>query len=160
MALAQGYGGVGYSASEVSVDSEDFDVGALYGRIGSQINENFSAEFRVGIGVADDSVDFTGGEATLEIDKFFGGYVRGTLPLNEVIKPYVILGYTDIEVELEVDTIVGSGSDSDSDGDLSYGAGLDFHVDPNLILNLEYMNMYDDDDVEITALSFGIAAKF
>ena len=148
VAMADLYGGVGYTAAELEIGSTDFDLGALYGRFGSQFNENISGEFRVGVGVADDDVR----GFNVEIDKYFGGYVRGSLPLNDGIMPYIIVGITDVDI----DTDAGS----DSDDDLSYGIGLDFKIDNQLMLNVEYMSMYDDDDVEITGLSFGVAAKF
>ncbi|MDX1693386.1 MAG: porin family protein [Ketobacteraceae bacterium] len=148
VASAELYGGVNYMAAELEVGSTDFDLGALYGRFGSQFNENLSGELRVGVGVSDDEVlGFN-----VEIDKYFGGYVRGSVPLNDGIMPYIIVGITDVDI----DTDAGS----DSDEDLSYGIGLDFKIDNQLMLNLEYMNMYDDDDVEITGLSIGAAATF
>lgn len=157
---ASGYGSVSYAFHELTVESEEFDLDSVYGRIGAQFNEFVSAEFRVGIGVSDDSLKGPGGELSVEIDKYFGGYVRGSMPINEVIAPYVVVGYTDVELEVDFDTFLGEGSESDSDGDISYGVGVDFMLDRNLLMNVEYLNMYDDDDVEISGFSLGIGTKF
>lgn len=160
IALAQGYGGLGYSSAGADVDGVDFDLGVLYGRIGSQVDENISAEFRVGVGTSDDTIRGSGGEATLQLDKFFGAYFRGSLPLNDVVKPYVILGFTNIDVEVSYDTFLGSGSESDSDTDVSYGVGIDFQLDNQLIMNVEYMKIYDDEEWDVSGLALGVAFRF
>ena len=144
LAMAELYGGANYSAVELDTTATDFDLGAVSGRVGSQVNENLSAEFRVGVGVSDDD--------SVEIDKYFGGYIRGSLPLNEGIAPYVIAGFTDVDVD--------SDAGSDSEDDFSYGIGVDFALDNQLTLNVEYMQLIDGDDWEASAFSLGVATRF
>jgi opacity protein-like surface antigen len=121
------------------------------------LNANFSGEIRVGVGVGDDSVDVLGTEVDVELDKMFGVYLRGGIPVSEVVCPYAIIGYTNGEVTASA---AGFGSASESESDVSFGVGVDFAVNKEITINAEYINYFDKDGAEIGGFALGIVTKF
>lgn len=139
-----------YAGGGVAVlDADEVTLNAVYGRFGAFFNENISAEARLGLGVGDDSI----GDVKIELDNFYGAYVRGGIPAGEVFYPYAILGYTKGKLS-------SSEGDSRSDSDLSYGVGADFSVSETLKINAEYMSYMDKDEIEITGFTVGVAFSF
>lgn len=153
------YGGnisfLDYSETNVDISAS---VTAITGRLGTHFNENVSGELRVGFGVDDDTVSFDDGlEADLELESLYGVYIRGGIPVTENIYPYVILGYSRGELKA---TVAGFGSNSESETDTSFGLGVDVDVIQELTINLEYMNYFDKDGVEVDSVSIGLAKTF
>lgn len=142
-----------YAGGGVAVlDADEVTLNAVYGRFGAFFNENISAEARLGLGVGDDSW----GGAKVELDNFYGAYLRGGIPTGEVFYPYAILGFT----KGKMSASGGGLSMSDSDSDLSYGVGADFSVSDSLKINAEYMSYIDKDDFEISGFTAGVAFSF
>lgn len=171
-AMAENYVGGNISALKGKADdfSDSANLVALYGRLGTEFTENFSAEIRVGIGLDDDNNSYSDGinnvNISTKLKHFYGAYVRGTIPIVDTFYPYAVVGYTQAEVETKIDyqiqnpNISGSAKGSDSDGDISFGVGADIRLTSNTDLNLEYMNYYDKDDVSIDGLSLGFTYRF
>lgn len=130
--------------------SADWEPTSLILRGGVHASDYVQLEARLGFGLSDDE---TLG-ISAEVEQIVGVYGKISLP-NE-LSPYIIFGYSDIE--LEIDGV------SDDDNDFSYGIGLDFYVSENSAVNVEYMNYYDDSEdggsVEITAIGIGFTYKF
>ena len=137
--------------------SGDASLTAIVGRLGTTFNKNFSGELRLGLGIADDSVGVFGYDVDVELDNMFGAYVRGGVPVTDTFFPYAIVGYTRGELTA---SIPGFGSESDAEADLSFGFGADVNISKTIILNVEYMNYFDKDGVDVAGLSVGIASKF
>lgn len=77
------YAGVNYSL--VEYDEAGFDSvepTALVLRLGNELTPNLAVEGRLGFGVSDDSIDVLGTSVDVEVDQFFGVYVRGIAPLG------------------------------------------------------------------------------
>ncbi len=155
--------------------AEDADLQAFYARLGAQLHENLSVELRVGHGLSDDTVDVTltnpttgasvTGEADLELQEFYGAYVRAGLPLFDRFYPYLIVGYTRIEGETEVEIGDVRFKDSDSESDFSYGIGADLKIYQTssgnpVHLNFEYAEYFDKDSVEVSGFAVGLAYSF
>jgi outer membrane immunogenic protein len=150
------YGGnlafIDYSESGV----EDASVTALYGRVGTNWNENFSGELRVGLGIGDDTINVLGTDVDFELNHFLGAYVKGGAQVNEVFYPYAILGFTRGEVEASAFGF----SVSESETDVSFGLGADFTISESLTFNVEYMNYLDKDDAELSGFALGFSSAF
>ena len=126
------------------------------GKIGKQLNPNFAIEGRVGIGIADDTVDAGGLPVTVEIDYYFGVYGKGILPLSSTASVYGLLGFTHAKL-----TASAAGfSFSDSDGDISYGIGGELGVSPTTSVSLEFARLLKGDGYRIDGLSLGVSFKF
>ena len=135
---------------------DDASLTGIGGRLGSHLNENFSGEVRVALGVGDDTISNGFTDVDVELNSLIGGYLRVGAPIGNNFHPYAIVGFTRTELEFSAD---GFGSDSGSETDISYGLGVDLDLDRNISLNVEYMNYYDDDDFEVSGFSIGIATK-
>lgn len=137
-------------------DDPDASLMGIGGRLGSSFNENFSAEVRVAVGVGDDSVGEGWQKYDVELSSLIGGYLRASVPVGQNFHPYGVLGFTRSELKVSHPWL---GKETDNDTDISYGIGADIDLDRNISLNIEYMNYYDGDDVEIAGFSIGIATK-
>ena len=157
-AVAENYVGGNFAFVEYSIDGLDDDASltAIYGRLGTEFNENFSGEIRLGIGVGDDDVNVLGTPVTVELNSLYGAYVRGGVPVSEQFFPYAVLGYTRGEAEASGP----GGSIDESDSDVSFGVGADIAFSDQLSLNIEYMNWYDKDGAELSGFTFGLVSKF
>ena len=149
---------VGGSVLFVDVDyeeiSEEASLTAITGRLGSMLNDNIGGEVRVSLGVGDDSILAGIFETDVELNSMIGGYMRAGAPVGSGFFPYAILGFTRTEVEYSNNLY-----DDESDTDVSWGFGADLSLDRKMSLNVEYMNYYDKDGVEISGFSIGIASK-
>ncbi len=139
---------------------------AVYGRLGHQFHDNISAEMRVGTGLGYDTVSVYGyinsqghdgfTDVNVSLSRFFGGYVRGSIPIGEYVSPYLVIGYTRGQVDVTSSRFAYGGSKSD----FSYGIGTDIAFFRNWGANIEYMNYLDEDGVDISGYAVGIYAKF
>lgn len=157
-ALAQDYYlGGSFAAIEYSESGlDDADLTSIYGRAGAKLNDYLSAEIRAGVGVGDDSVGFLGVDVNVELENFFGAYVRGGIPTGSIAYPYIIAGYTRGEVEASA---LGF-SESESESDISYGVGLDLNMNEQITLNIEYINYLDKNETEVSGFSVGVVWLF
>lgn len=153
LASADVYVGGSYSILDFEEEGiPDLDFGALNLRGGVEFNDYISAELRYGFGVKDDSV----GVVDFELERSFGLYLRGGAEVANGVKPYAMIGYTDLEISAS-----GPGGSADeSSSDLGFGIGVDIDVAKDLVFNLEYANFYNKDDTEVSGFSLGFVAKF
>lgn len=148
------YVGGGYTGATVDFDdvSKSADVGVLFGRAGYQLNQNVAFEARLGVGVDDDHIY----ASKVEIDDWYGAYLKAGLPLQAGFYPYVLLGATHGKVKVSGPY----GSASDSSSDISYGLGMDYWFSGQISAGLEYAHFYDKDGVEVTGWMLGLNYKF
>ncbi len=151
---------VGANAYASSFTSEEVHrtatLFAVYARLGHQFHDNISAEMRVGTGLGYDTVSIYGTNVNVSLSRFFGGYVRGSIPIGEYASPYLVIGYTRGQVDVTSSRFAYGGCKSD----MSYGIGADIAFSRNWGANIEYMNYLDKDGVDISGYAVGIYAKF
>jgi hypothetical protein len=146
--LAGPYIGADYAL----IDADIVDLGALAIKGGYQINEWAAVEGRLGTGIRDDG--YLG--VDVELDNFYGGYFLAGLPNDTMFYPYLIAGYTKMDVKLS-----GYGMSEDvDDSDFSFGAGARIGLGEVVSGNLEFMRYLDTDGEEIDAISLGLMFKF
>lgn len=146
------YAGLNYTFLNLDDGSADADVGALSGKVGGLVSPYFGLEARAGFGVDDDRV----GGMDYSVDNFFGGYATLNLANETPATPYLIFGFTRVELEAEGPF----GSVKDDDSDFSYGVGVNIEMTPQVSGNLEYMRYYDQDSVTIDGLGVGVTFNF
>lgn len=148
-----GFAGVDVVFSNLEPDktNRDADLTSLQFKFGSWLNtENtFGFEFRAALGMDDDKI----GGTEVEIDRFYGAYVRGQFPTNFQVRPYGLLGATRVET-----TQTPGGSENYSD--ISLGLGAEMTVSRNLFVSLEYLRAIDRSGDEISNLSLGVGGRF
>ena len=80
---------------------------------------------------------------------------------SEQARPYLLLGYTFGKEQVKLgNRITGTSKSTRSIDDLSYGAGVDIYLTPELGINVEYMRYYDIDDVSYQGPSFGLNYRY
>ena len=160
------YGGVQYTffdANEEGVD-DDALLDALGARLGMQASEFLAVELRLGTGLGTDDVDIgtMGFRVERELDYYAGVYARGSVPLNERVSAYAIVGYTHAEFSAD---LLGANLSfdidlADSESDISYGVGIDVDASEAITLNFEAMRYMDAGDLKIDGASFGMTFAF
>lgn len=144
---ARPYFGVQYNYVELDAGGEA-KLDALTGRLGLGFNPYLSGELRLGLGFGSDRVRGT----KVELDHYYGAYVRLAMPTNTQLTPYLLGGYTRVKTDPQLR--------SSSRDDFGYGVGVDLSLDHALSLNLEYARLLDASRVDMDALSLGFTYSF
>lgn len=146
------YGGLNYSFINIDNGRDDVDVGTLSAKVGGRVTPFFGLEARGGFGVDDDRI----GGVDYSLDNFFGGYATLNLANESPATPYVIFGFTRLEVEAE--SFLGTTTEDESD--FSYGAGVNVELSQEVSGNVEYMRYYDKDGSTVDGLGLGVTFNF
>ena len=152
------YGGVQLSQLTYDEDgmSDDANPTALIGRLGYFVADQIAIEGRLGVGLSDDTVRVYGVDVDVELDRLFGFYAVGHLPLAETASIYGLLGFTDAKATASVNGF----SDSNTDSGLSYGFGAEFYPSDQFGLNIEYTQYLDESGYDLSAISAGFKVNF
>ena len=164
------YAGVGLAFVDYTVDLsergvDDYEVSLtnLYGRYGVYVNDNFSIEGRVGVGIGGDSQNYningTDVKITTELKSFIGLYGRLGTQANSSFYPYIIAGYTRGKAEYETSIDSVSETTDDTDSDSSFGFGADIGSGPGR-LNIEFMQYLDKKETEISGFNISYVHNF
>ena len=152
-AMAQtGYGGVGVTAVDAS---DEVSLTAMFARLGTDFNKNFSGEIRSAFGVNSGSIGASGERLNVDLKSLHGVYVRTGIPVQSFF-PYFIFGPTLLDFEYS-----GLGfSMSDSESDFSFGVGADIKVGDLITINIEYMDYSNKGSADVTGVSLSFVAAF
>jgi len=129
---------------------------------GLEITPNFALEARYASGVKEDSTMLSGVKVDLEVDKIYGVYAKGVIPLGRV-SPYVLIGYSHGQ---ETASVKAYGlSQSDSDSGVSYGIGIDIPITESVSVSAEWARLLKGEDdagvgYKIEGLSVGATVYF
>ena len=148
------YFGVSLNAIEYTEDGTDgtLDFLSVNGTLGQRFNDNIKGEMRFGVGIDGDEIE----EIDIDLNNYFGVYIKAGPALGEQFFPYVILGYT--QAKLEASAFGTEISETESGG--SFGFGVDFSINAYTAINLEYLNYLDGDDWALDGFSFGVSQSF
>lgn len=151
------YAGLQYGLATYSETGfPDFDPQILIFRFGYKFNKNLSVEGRVGTGISKGTKTVLSVPLSLEVNSFYGIYAVGTLPINDRVGVYGLVGYTDAELTASSPGVSVSGTDSD----ISYGVGVDIGATNNVSWNLEYTSYIDESNVALSSISIGANFAF
>ena len=152
----KGYAGLNYVLAEYDHDyGVDADLGAVGIKVGVDINDYLGAEMRAGLGVDDDSVNYLTSEINVELNYYYGVYMRPKYKIDQ-IQIYGVLGFTKAEFEASA---FGS-SEKDDDTYFSYGIGLEWFFYDNISASVEYMKHLDADESDWDFKSFNIGLTY
>ena len=156
----QPYYGVQYA--QVEEDNLELEPTAAVFRLGSMTDQGVGYELRLGTGLSSDDLSetlpfFGDVELELEIDTLIGVYLVAEGKIGPAGSIYGIIGYSMIDYTLKADSSVfGSDSESDDESDLSFGFGANLGKSDSVRFNIEYMQYLDKDDIDASAISFGV----
>ncbi len=148
------YIGAGYNFFETESAGLDWDTSTLDLRIGKFFTPNFAVEGRIGIGVSDDTV----GGVNNEIDNYIGAFARGQIPINNQFSIYGLAGI--VTGDASASATVGGQNVAWDDTNFAWGIGASFALNRMSSIGAEYMNLYDDDGIEIGGFGINYMHKF
>lgn len=134
-----------------TTDNNSVDVTGVTGRLGYRLSPNFGFEGEASFGIDGDTADFLGTPVDVDLDKQFGIYAIGFLPVARNFELLGRVGYARVEAE---GTFGGFTAGVDDEG-LAVGAGAQFAFTRNFGLRGEYTRYVADrsDGVDAWTLS-------
>jgi len=135
--------------------SEEFTPSLVVAKAGYEILPFLAAEVRFGTGLTSGTRDSFEIKREVDIGALYGGYLKLQTGHKE-FNPYVVVGYTSLELDIDGPVVSGDGDDED----LSYGIGVEAGLSEKLYLNLEFMQYYDVDDITVRAVGIGLIARY
>ncbi len=145
------------TSANPSADDGEADPNAIILIGGYNFSENIALEGRLGFDGGDDDFNFnSGGSIGIEVDQLVS--ILAKFSLGSSVSPYLLVGFSDIELESAGGQVV------EGDG-VSFGVGVDFSVSENTAIALEYVQYADFDisgggDAEFSAVSLGVNFGF
>ncbi len=160
-AYAESYLDLGYSMDSFELsDGTEFEPSTAHLTLGTKLGSNIAVEGVIGTGVVDDSQSFfLGNDITVEMNEFYGIYLRPFVSVTDGIELFARLGYRKYEATVSSDAGTGT-ENTDSDKDVSYGIGAAFNVSDATSILVDYMNYYDKENLEISGVSLGLRFAF
>lgn len=149
--LGAGTGYFNYTA----VGGSSFDLYGLHVRAGAGLNEYLGIEVRGGLSTQDEN-RISGVPTDINIKHFGAAYAVAKWPLNEEVTPYALLGLS--KTEIRERSLAGSPSVSESS--FSYGLGVDYEFEKDLLIGGEYISYHDDNKLgEIDAFTVNLTFR-
>ena len=133
-----------------------FNPTAVLVSLGWEFNRYLAVEARVGTGISGDSKTVSGLPIDLKVKSFYGGYLRGTMPVSNAFSFYALAGYGRGELGA---TAMGT-SVSTTDGAFSGGLGGEFAVGKSGAIGLEYARMFSGSGYDADLISIGYRVRF
>ena len=149
------YFGGGLSALDLDVAEEGGFSDTVVNLVGGvPLGEYLDAEMRLGLGLSGDEIPGTSAE--LGIDTLVAIGLRVGLPIGDVFRPYMVLGFSSVEVGLTEGSLTISGTDED----IFYGIGAGWRFGQGYEITAEFSNYLDKDDIEISGFSMRFTTSF
>jgi len=144
--------------NRTNLDDTLFDVSPSSLSLGIEydFNEHFSIVGKYGIGIQDDTGSTFFGDAQVDIDNLYGVYFKAGILPDAVAKPYALIGYTKTKLTANFN----GQKFGQSEDDLSYAIGVEFELNEDLLLNLDYSQLIDDADVDMSSINLGVKYAF
>jgi len=137
---------VGTQAATLGDDDLSFNV--INAVAGYEFNNVISVRGRYAVASNDDDLD----GVKVELDKAYGADLIITIPSDNGLNPYFLVGRTNIEITGSY----GGYSESEDDGFTTLGAGLNYAINESALLSVEYLHMEND----VESLGAGISLRF
>lgn len=143
----------------------DLSFNLVEGTLGNQINDYFAVEVRAGVGIKGEKFgqfdEDDGLNLSIDMENFYGLFVKTGNALNEVFYPYAIAGFAHYNYTSKfTDPMDYTPVTYDSSiSDISLGLGMDIKFN-GFTINVEYLNRYDKYDAKLNGLSVGLSTRF
>ncbi len=132
------YLGASYNAQDISLNGRDFNTAGVVA--GYKYNQYFAIETRFSSGTS----GYSQGNYSEDIDTQASLSIRASYPIFDSFKLYGLAGYTNTKLKIKRR---GGGDDSfkitHSDGGLSYGLGLNYEINEQFNLFIDYQVLPD-----------------
>jgi opacity protein-like surface antigen len=128
----------------------------IAGALGTVLNPHFAIEVRAGLGLDDDQIYVCANPATVELDAYFSGLLKGILPLAPRFGIYGLAGATIGKFAASSNGLYVDKWESD----FTYGAGAEIGFAPNMSLGLEWLRMLEGSGYRLDAASLAFNFRF
>ena len=166
-------------------DVKDGGIEGLFFKYGYQISSFFALEVRGGIGVSGYELEGYREEitqidtqsnpiatpederryetrplsSTIEMKHYYGAYARIGAARKWWVSPYLLVGFSRANFEIQ-----GSGLGNASGGDVvkdeSWGAGFNIKVTDSVFFSIEYLELFDEGNIEVDNWNAGLEYSF
>ena len=153
------YGGLGVSTLQWSDKERVFDgvrTTGVSAMVGYRAMRHLAIEAELGTGVSDDSVSYNGLRINVENKDYYGIYLRPFVAVTDSIELYGKLGY----VSANLSAKLPGETETARKNDISYGLGAALNLTRSLSVHAEVTQLFDKDDIKITAATIGIRSHF
>lgn len=138
------------TSSQQSIQLSGYEV-----QFGARTNDNFGLEFRLGKTNKGSNDDELFGTTRVKLDHMLSVFARPSIALTSKLRAHGVVGYSSIKRTISAPDTVNNQSSDERDG-LSYGVGLQWLVNSQISVTLDYLALYDDDDESVEGVSFGL----
>jgi outer membrane immunogenic protein len=151
------YGGISFSQFGYKQSgSASASFTGIGGALGTVLSPHFAIEARAGLGLDDDEITVGASPATVGLDSYFSGLLKGILPLAPRFGIYGVAGGT-------IGKFAASSSGlyvSKWESDFTYGAGAEIGFAPDMSLGLEWLRMFEGSGYRLDAASVAFNFRF
>lgn len=154
------YIGGQYNQHSLEFEGVDLNLATLGILGGYQINEYFSVEGRLNLGIKDKTEHQGSNSYKFEVDNSYSAFVKGAYPFTDTFSAYALAGFNSSKYKGTERIGNSSISDSDSKSGFAYGAGLQFKVNDAWSVSGEYVVLPEPEDIDVTNLSLVVRYKF
>lgn len=144
------YAAFGGSLMTFEEGSDSVEPINIFGRIGHDFNENIGIGFEGSFSLIED--DFLG--IDYSVTTLFL-YLKASLPVSSTAKVYAMIGPSNVEL---TGSLFGFSASTD-DSDTGVGFGFENRLD-SYSISVDYINYYDDFDVDVNAINVGLTTYF
>lgn len=148
------YGSLGYT----QLDTDDANVGAVTGRLGTRLTRYLGAEAEYSVGVKDDDIDVAGVPTSVEHKFDAAAYGVATLPVTDQFEVFGRVGYGTTRLRAGAAGV----SDAASTESVNYGVGANYFLDGQNGLRADWTrrDFRGDGNGEADTWSLGYVRRF
>ena len=158
---------VGGNASFLKLDERsggdefNFNLTSLGMRLGAQFHPNFSAEFRFGFGIGDDTDEMTNLlEHLVDLEVYYGCYLRAGTDVGRFY-PYLLAGWTSVSIDRGSNGFRSRRYHTTwQRADFSYGIGADMHINDLWAVNAEWGQYIETASDDVSGFRMGLVYSF
>jgi len=127
---------------------------------GYNFNEFFAIEGRIGKTLSSGDVSKTDFfyAAEMDVDTFYGLYGKLSLNISDSLKLFAVVGHTKGEFSLTFSN--GDKVEFEKESDFSHGFGLNYTISEGSSINVEYMQYFDKENIDVNGISIGYNYHF
>ena len=125
--------------------------------LGKNMSQNYALEGVYANGMSDAST--AGSTVNVRLASSYGLYVKPKLAISDSIEMFARVGYFNFKANSTVPASPAS-NDSASGTSLSYGLGASMKIVNNIYGNLDWMQMYKKDGIDIKGMGLSVGYKF
>ena len=150
---------LGYNSGQYNLDEIKglSNANHLLITLGKNMSQNYALESVFATGMSDAST--AGNTLNIKLSSSYGLYVKPKMMIPDSIELFARVGYFNAKLNLTIPSDT-TQNQSYSGTALSYGLGASMKIVNNIYGNLDWMQMYKKDGIDIKGMGLSIGYKF